>query len=666
MSSAMNGPRSAEHSFRPDIEGMRGVAVLLVVLFHCRVPGFQGGFIGVDVFFGLSGYLITGLIVKEIERTGKLSFRNFYARRVRRLLPASGFVVVSTLLLGWFVYSPLELASYAKWGAYTSIYASNFMFMREAANYFARDSALNPYLHTWSLAVEEQFYLFWPVLIVLAMTRLKSRRRLALILGGVCAFSFAVCIWLTHFRQPWAFFSLPTRAWEFALGGLACLLSREQLTGQARKVGALGWAGLALVVASGCLYSPQMSFPGYAAMMPIAGTAMVLMAGALGARTALQTFLGTSVLQHLGRLSYSWYLWHWPALLAAEACFPNLVWRGRILAALIALGLAQMMFTLLERPIRFSRFLVARPAWSLTLALFVPLIGISAAVLVQKKAVSALGTGEQATFYAAAHDTRVLFDANCLTPAGVARVRQCEYGDRDSRTTLILFGDSHAEHWFPAFDAIARTKGLRLVTLLKSSCPAARVTVYSVTLKREDFECTRWREAALARIATMKPYMVILSEKDSVVSKNPVAGAGRLPISAEQWKEGLRSTLSYLNGHDLKVLVIADVPRAPFDVPTCLSRAAAHAWGAQDCVIYRDHALNLDARQAENAAVQDISGARLVDFTEKFCPGSVCQSTIAGQVVYRDSNHMTSSFAQEFVPLLEQQMDSLVGEQQRN
>ena len=222
------------------------------------------------------------------------------------------------------------------------------------------------------------------------------------------------------------------------------------------------------------------------------------------------------------------------------------------------------------------------------------------------------------------------------------------------------------EHWFPAFDAIARTKGLRLVTLLKSSCPAARVTVYSVTLKREDFECTRWREAALARIATMKPYMVILSEKDSVVSKNPVAGAGRLPISAEQWKEGLRSTLSYLNGHDLKVLVIADVPRAPFDVPTCLSRAAAHAWGAQDCVIYRDHALNLDARQAENAAVQGISGARLVDFTEKFCPGSVCQSTIAGQVVYRDSNHMTSSFAQEFVPLLEQQMDSLVGEQQRN
>lgn len=192
MSSAMKGSRSAEHSFRPDIEGMRGVAVLLVVLFHCRVPGFQGGFIGVDVFFGLSGYLITGLIVKEIERTGKLSFRNFYARRVRRLLPASGFVVVSTLLLGWFVYSPLELASYAKWGAYTSIYASNFMFMRDAANYFARDSALNPYLHTWSLAVEEQFYLFWPVLIVLAMTRLKSRRRLALILGG-CALFLSQC-----------------------------------------------------------------------------------------------------------------------------------------------------------------------------------------------------------------------------------------------------------------------------------------------------------------------------------------------------------------------------------------------------------------------------------------------------------------------------------------
>jgi peptidoglycan/LPS O-acetylase OafA/YrhL len=154
-------PHNSQGKFRPDIEGLRGIAVLLVVLFHCGVPGFSGGFIGVDVFFALSGYLITGQIVDEIQRTGKLSFRNFYARRVRRLLPASGLVVVSTLLLALLVYSPLELAAYAKWALYTSLYISN---------YFASDVTTNPHLHTWSLAVEEQFYLFWPALTTTAIT----------------------------------------------------------------------------------------------------------------------------------------------------------------------------------------------------------------------------------------------------------------------------------------------------------------------------------------------------------------------------------------------------------------------------------------------------------------------------------------------------------------
>lgn len=153
--------------------------MLLVVMFHCGVPGFDGGFIGVDVFFALSGYLITGLILNEIARTGTLSFRNFYARRARRLLPAAGLVVLSTLVLGLLVYSPLEVAGFAKWASYTSLYISNLMFVRDASNYFASDVATNPFLHTWSLAVEEQFYLLWPALIATSLLVMKSRRRLA-------------------------------------------------------------------------------------------------------------------------------------------------------------------------------------------------------------------------------------------------------------------------------------------------------------------------------------------------------------------------------------------------------------------------------------------------------------------------------------------------------
>src|ERR1700752_3242877 len=181
--------------FRPDIEGMRGIAVLLVVLYHSGVPGFSGGFIGVDVFFALSGYLITGIILNEISKRGKLSFRNFYARRARRLLPAAGLVVVSTLLLMLLIYSPLEIAKYAKWGSYTSLYASNYMFVRDASNYFASDVTKNPYLHTWSLAVEEQFYLFWPGLIVLTLMATKARRHLATVLVVMSAASLVLCVW---------------------------------------------------------------------------------------------------------------------------------------------------------------------------------------------------------------------------------------------------------------------------------------------------------------------------------------------------------------------------------------------------------------------------------------------------------------------------------------
>ena len=232
---------NSRSSFRPDIEGLRGLAVLLVVLFHSRVPGFNGGFVGVDIFFALSGYLITGLIVAEVEQTGTFSFRNFYARRVRRLLPASGLAVVGILLFGFVIYSPLEMASYAKWAIYTSLYISNYMFMRDAANYFAADVETNPFLHTWSLAIEEQFYLFWPALIVLSLSWLKSRRRLAVVLCVICIASFIFCVWLTRVRQPWAFFSLPSRVWEFSLGGMACLLGKPQLAQRSSMLKWLAW-----------------------------------------------------------------------------------------------------------------------------------------------------------------------------------------------------------------------------------------------------------------------------------------------------------------------------------------------------------------------------------------------------------------------------------------
>ena len=649
------GP-SRKDGFRPDIEGMRGIAVLLVVLFHSGVPGFGGGFIGVDVFFALSGYLITAIILNEITKRGKLSFRNFYARRARRLLPAAGVVVVSTLVLLLLLYSPVELAKYASWASYTSLYASNFMFMRDASNYFASDVTKNPYLHTWSLAVEEQFYLFWPALIALTLMATKSKRQLALVLTALSATSLAICIWITNYRAPWAFFSLPTRAWEFGLGGLGCMVSAEYLARRKTQAAITGWSGFAAVMAGSLLFTSQTAFPGFSAALPVLGTITVLLAYFSGVRWGPIALLEIGPLQYLGRLSYSWYLWHWPILLLAGLEFPKINWPGKLLAAVAALALAHITFITLEKPVRFHPFLVARAGLSLGLAPLVAILGVIASVLAQGVARHELASEPQASFWAAANDRRVLFDAHCLTASGGTRLAECTYGDPTSDTAILLFGDSHAEHWFPALNRIALENHWRLLTLLKASCPAAEVTTFNTNLKREDTECAVWRTAALARIASLHPYAVVLSESDQ-----PVAEPGRVrlhSVSSEDWERGLRSTLSYLDSHDLKTFLIADVPRPEFDVPTCLSRAAARSHSVGDCNVSRSAALNEDARSAERAAITGLSNIRLVDFADQFCPNQICQTLVDGQVVFRDGDHLTSTFSQSLAPVLKREMDS--------
>jgi peptidoglycan/LPS O-acetylase OafA/YrhL len=649
------GP-SRKDGFRPDIEGMRGIAVLLVVLFHSGVPGFGGGFIGVDVFFALSGYLITGIILNEITKRGKLSFRNFYARRARRLLPAAGLVVVSTLVLMLLMYSPLELGKYANWASYTSLYASNYMFMWDASNYFASDVTRNPYLHTWSLAVEEQFYLFWPALIALTLVATKSRRQLAVVLTVMSAVSLAFCIWLTNYRAPWAFFGLPTRAWEFGLGGLGVMLPPEYLVRRKNLIAVIGWLGFAAVLAGSFVFTSQTPFPGLAAVLPVLGTIAVLLAWFSGLRWGPIALLQTGPLQYLGRLSYSWYLWHWPILLLASLQFPNISWPGKLLAALVALALAHVTFITLEKPVRFHPFLVARPGLSLGLAPLVAVLGVTASLLTQGVARRELASEPQASFWAAANDRRVLFDAHCLTGSGSTRLAECTYGDPASDTTILLFGDSHAEHWFPALNRIALENHWRLLTLLKASCPPAEVKIFNTNLKRDDTECTLWRSAALARIAGLHPHLVVLSESDQPVSE---PGQIRLhAVSPEDWERGLRSTASYLDSRDVKTVVIADVPRPEFDVPTCLSRAAARSHSVQDCNVSRSTALNEDARRAERAAVTGLANIRLLDFADQLCPNQVCQTLVDGQVVFRDGDHLTSSFSQSLAPVLKREMES--------
>ena len=361
--------------FRPELEGLRGIAILLVLACHLAIPGAGAGFIGVDIFFVLSGFLITGLLVDEHERTGRIQLGAFYARRARRILPAAALVLVTTLLVARVVMSPLDLTRVAGDGLAAGLSAANIHFALSATDYFAPVDP-SPMLHYWSLSVEEQFYLFWPALLMIATRRGKPRRTTALVAGGVLVGSLALCVVLTSIAAPWAYFSLPTRAWELAAGGILALAGRG-LTRMPWPIAApIGWAGVGLIGASVVLIDPLTSYPGIAAAAPTAGT-LALIAGGRAPGSPGWLILSRAPIRWLGRISYSLYLWHWPVLIlgttalasadleASTTIDPLLM---RLGLGGVAVVLAVLSWRLVEEPFRAGRLSFTSRRWGMAVA----------------------------------------------------------------------------------------------------------------------------------------------------------------------------------------------------------------------------------------------------------------------------------------------------------
>ena len=437
-------------------------------------------------------------------------------------------------------------------------------------------------------------------------------------------------------------------------GWLASLLRREALLQRQKWLRLLSWAGFAALLAAGHYYnSVRLVFPGYVALVPVAGTLAMLLEGATGTPSILQKMLALPVMQWLGRLSYSWYLWHWPFLIYAKACFPGLGWHGRLLVVAGALLMAQLTYWLLENPVRFNPFLMARPALSLGLGVLVPALGVSVALGANHAASVTLSTGQQQQIRAAG-DVGIWHD--CLVPIGVLGFTECTFGDRQSQTKIVLFGDSHAGQWFPAANSIAEERHWQLVTLLKANCQVAAREINSEG-HAKDASCEAWQEEALERIAALRPSLVMLGESAGAVD-NP--RMSERPVTAREWENGLRATLNKLRATGTKTLVMADIPYSSFDVPVCLSRAASARWGPKSCVIPREAGLNQQVRDLERAVVSGDSSAHWVDFSALFCTGSRCQTVVDNLVAYRDDNHISEVLARHLTPLLLHEIDLLM------
>jgi peptidoglycan/LPS O-acetylase OafA/YrhL len=625
--------------FRTDIEGLRGIAVLMVVAFHCGIPGFGGGFAGVDVFFALSGYLITGLLVAEIRRTGELNLLEFYARRVRRLLPASALMLAVTLLVGAVILAPQELIFAGRAGCATAAYMSNLFFGINAADYFAPNVKTNPLLHTWSLAVEEQFYLFWPLLILLGLRVFRSVRTLVVVEAAVALFSLTAFLWWSARGGTFAFYQLPARAWEFGFGGLAVLLPRPPSIWRE----AIAWAGLLVVLSSGHTVVER-NFPGWMAVIPVMGTTAVLVASPCPGVSAM---LSLRPLQAIGRLSYSWYLWHWPLLVFARALLPKLGMVGEIEVVSASLVLAAATHYFIENPIRFHPQLTARPALCLGLAVLFAAISLASATATVRLGARLANAPEMKTITAAVGDIGSPPREQCVALDESAALKTCVFGERASATKLVLFGDSHAIQWFNPLRRMVESRGWRLTTMVKSGCPAAEVTPSGF---RSGFaaSCALWRESAIRSIVAERPTLVF------------VASAAVYHVSPEPWRWGTRRTFAALAAASVEVAAMRDTPIAGFDIPTCLAHSRRLDRAGYACNMERTDALDPAIFEAEKAAARGLANVHLLDLTGQFCGDDTCWAVREGEVMYRDNNHLTGRAAERLEPALETQLLPIV------
>ncbi|WP_454793249.1 acyltransferase family protein [Mycolicibacterium lutetiense] len=676
--------------FRPDIEGLRAVAVLAVVLFHAGVPGFGGGFIGVDVFFVVSGFLITGLLWREASDTGTVRMARFYAGRARRLLPAAALVLVTTSMAATLLLPPLQARSVLADAIASALYAGNYRFAVEGTDYLAAETAASPLQHYWSLGVEEQFYLLWPALILgttWLLTRTGRGTRSAVpytcVLAVVAGASLALSLAWTQTMPPWAFFSLPTRAWELAAGGLIALTAAHWRTLPPVCAALVGWGGLVLILATCTQLGTATPYPGSAAVLPVMGTALVIGAGCAIPDLGVGRLLSKPAMRGIGRLSYSWYLWHWPVLLLAPALFGHgLGLAGRLAMMVMSLGLAVLTLHLVENPARFAAALRASSWRSLAVGATATGVAVCAGLVLLAVRPVPTGSGPAAVSVAAIGPARVA--APALTPeqqvqAAVAASAQlgavpsnlsppldnitkpeafvngcvlswqdvvvpdCASGNIASATTVALIGDSHAGMWQPALETAAQQRGWRLETFAKVTCPPMKLPILSPYLGREFTECQQWRADVLARIAKERPALIVLD----MVRRY---GADFGFVSYDRtWLDGLTRLVSQLRGTGARVLVLGPVPDPHTTVPTCLS---AHMDDASACAPDRSIAVNDKGIAAETAAVQAGGGqyARLDQF---FCTDRRCPVIIGNTLVFRDDNHITAEYAQLLSPVLD-------------
>lgn len=676
-------PRS-KSAVRPEIQALRAVAVSMVILIHLFPSRLTGGYAGVDVFFVISGFLITAHLVREVDRTGRISLAQFWARRVRRLLPASLTVLLVSAIAVLLVVPKNLWVQFLREIAAAATYVLNWVLAGDAVDYLAADNVASPAQHYWSLSVEEQFYVVWPLVIILAIfiaTKWRGAHRtrvIALLLAVITVASLAWSIYLTATDPAAAYFVTTTRAWEFGIGGLLAVFASSPIAGRDRLRSAVSWAGGLAIAFTAFFYNESTPFPGFTALLPALGTAAVIWAGSPATRWALTRLGSIRPIQWLGDVSYSAYLWHWPPIiLGAYFIGHDLRIQHKLAILAFTLVAAWLSKKFIEDPVREHRFLASRKPRFTFIAMLVGMAvvlavpgGVIASVTVGSTADQKIidkATTDPASCLGAmslmperncaapatstlipdpalvAEDTPDVYTDKCRSQPDDPTVRSCTFG---TGTRVALIGDSHSASWFPALDIIAKANNWQITTYFKASC---RFTA-QVSGNPTDAPCATWNTDVQKVLAKAKPYTFVFTAYRASGSDGSTTTTSKRYTAT---LAGFQQAWQPLIARGSTIVGLHDTPLMTDKTPTCL---AENLDDPTTCSITKAKALRFT--DSLYGAATSTTGAVGIDLNDYFCVSDECLTAIGGVAVWRDNHHFTATYSQTLAPVLTQRLES--------
>lgn len=694
--------------FRPDVEALRALAVTMVLLFHAGLAVVPGGFAGVDVFFVISGFLITGLLVRELESTARIRFRNFYARRIRRLIPAAATVLAFASVIAYRFSAASFRPTYGGDVASAAGYWANWRFAWNAVQYFGAEIPPSPVQHYWSLSVEEQFYVVWPLLLALVAWGVRRwgwriRPAMAFALGAVAVPSFVWCVIETGSNQPFAFFDTGARMWELSLGGLIAVGAPWWRRIPRWATGLAAAAGVGLVVLTAATMHADARWPGSLALAPTVGTALIIIAGSAARTVLAPTSRWWRPLVWVGGLSYSLYLWHWPMLVAVREIWgPVSVPLGLAVVALSFFP-AWLTHRYIENPIRFSKRLAASPRRSIRLGLGLSGLAVAAGVVV------AISGGAQArqnvnvnldysdgppVLDLATVDAKAPLGAALLWPNPAARwpyvppsglvtpvpapgdavadrpsstdpnckmivefndtvPTWCIAGDLNAQRRIVVVGDSKATQWYTALNEYGINRGWRVEFAAKASCSFSEATL--IFDSKPYTQCDAWNRAMMDALRADPPELLITSAVFNAAA--PLASAGNVTMTREAGIEGFSLRWAELESLGVHVIALNDNPLPSQDIDACVGRNLSDL---SRCALRRSSAVGSSGAPALLAAAAKTPGVDVVDLTDYFCDSTTCPAVIGNVIVYRGGYHLTDTYIRTLAPIIAWRLDHIV------